>query len=99
MRGTIRLDPLRLHPSHLRRRTRPLRVNCLIRYLTNTKVPLPPTHIANLFIYGRGCITDSDGDDITVDGTLKLCEDLQVEPEDVSLLAIAFELKSPRVGE
>jgi hypothetical protein len=42
---------------------------------------------------------DADGEDITVDGTLKLCEDLQVEPEDVALLAVAYELKSPRVGE
>ncbi|TFY56094.1 hypothetical protein EVG20_g9063 [Dentipellis fragilis] len=40
-----------------------------------------------------------DGDDITVDGTIKLCEDLGVDPEDVVLLAVAYELKSPRVGE
>jgi hypothetical protein len=44
-------------------------------------------------------VTDPDGDDITVDGTIKLCEDLSVNPEDVVLLAVAFELKSPRVGE
>ncbi|KAA1474110.1 DUF298-domain-containing protein [Dentipellis sp. KUC8613] len=42
---------------------------------------------------------DPDGDDITVDGTIKLCEDLGVDPEDVVLLAVAYELKSPRVGE
>ncbi|KAG6820580.1 hypothetical protein H0H93_014807 [Arthromyces matolae] len=42
---------------------------------------------------------DADGDEITVDGTLKLCEDLKVDPEDVVLLAVAFELKSPRVGQ
>ncbi|KAF7369734.1 Defective in cullin neddylation protein [Mycena venus] len=42
---------------------------------------------------------DPHSDDITVDGTIKLCEDLAVDPEDVVLLAVAFELKSPRVGE
>jgi hypothetical protein len=30
---------------------------------------------------------------------IKLCEDLMVDPEDVVLLAVAFELKSPKVGE
>jgi DCN1-like protein 1/2 len=34
-----------------------------------------------------------------VDGTIRLCQDLVVDPEDVVLLAVAFELKSPRVGE
>ncbi|KAJ7092420.1 defective in Cullin neddylation protein 1 [Mycena belliarum] len=42
---------------------------------------------------------DPDGAEITVDGTIRLCEDLQVDPEDVVLLAVAYELKSPRVGE
>ncbi|KAK7688773.1 hypothetical protein QCA50_008312 [Cerrena zonata] len=42
---------------------------------------------------------DPDGEDITVDGTIKMCEDLDVDPEDVVLLAIAYELKSPRMGE
>ncbi|RDB17739.1 Defective in cullin neddylation protein 1 [Hypsizygus marmoreus] len=42
---------------------------------------------------------DPDADEITVDGTIKLCEDLGVNPEDVVLLAVAYELKSPRVGE
>ncbi|KAL4071587.1 Cullin binding-domain-containing protein [Scleroderma yunnanense] len=42
---------------------------------------------------------DRGGDEITVNGTLKLCEDLAVDPEDIVLLAIAYELKSPRVGE
>ncbi|PFH50214.1 hypothetical protein AMATHDRAFT_145703 [Amanita thiersii Skay4041] len=41
---------------------------------------------------------DSDGPDITIDGTIKLCEDLNVNPEDVVLLAVAYELKSPSVG-
>ncbi|KAJ7607551.1 defective in Cullin neddylation protein 1 [Roridomyces roridus] len=42
---------------------------------------------------------DPDGTEITVDGTIALCADLGVEPEDVVLLAVAYELKSPRVGE
>ncbi|KAF8624039.1 hypothetical protein AX15_006062 [Amanita polypyramis BW_CC] len=41
---------------------------------------------------------DPDGSDITIDGTIKLCEDLKVDPEDVVLLAIAYELKSPGIG-
>jgi DCN1-like protein 1/2 len=42
---------------------------------------------------------DPNGEDITADGTIKLCSDLGVDPEDVVLLAVAFELKSPRLGE
>ncbi|EMD30905.1 hypothetical protein CERSUDRAFT_60717, partial [Gelatoporia subvermispora B] len=42
---------------------------------------------------------DPDGEDIGVDGTIKFCEDLSVNPEDVVLLAVAYELKSPRMGE
>jgi len=43
---------------------------------------------------------DPDGDDITMEGTMKLCEDLEVNPdEDCVLYAIAYELKSPRMGE
>jgi len=41
---------------------------------------------------------DPDGDEINVDGTLKWCKDLGVDPEDVVLLSIAYELKSPSVG-
>lgn len=42
---------------------------------------------------------DRDSETIGVDGTMRWCEDLQVDPEDVALLAIAYELKSPAVGE
>ncbi|OBZ74712.1 Defective in cullin neddylation protein 1 [Grifola frondosa] len=42
---------------------------------------------------------DPNGEDITIDGTLKLCEDLGVDPEDVVLLSIAYELKSPGMGQ
>ncbi|KAF8660707.1 hypothetical protein AX16_001574 [Volvariella volvacea WC 439] len=41
---------------------------------------------------------DSDDEEITVEGTIKFCEDMAVDPEDVVLLAVAFELKSPRMG-
>ncbi|KAH8988344.1 Cullin binding-domain-containing protein [Lactarius akahatsu] len=41
---------------------------------------------------------DADEDDIAVDGTLSLCKDLGVDPEDVVLLAVACELQSPSVG-
>ena len=43
--------------------------------------------------------TDPDGEDITIDGTIKLCQDLDVDPEDVVLLAVAYELKSPSMGQ
>ncbi|KAI0339122.1 DUF298-domain-containing protein [Trametopsis cervina] len=42
---------------------------------------------------------DPDEDEITVNGTIKLCQDLAVDPEDVVLLAVAYELKSPGMGE
>ena len=42
---------------------------------------------------------DPDGEDITIDGTIKLCQDLDVDPEDVVLLAVAYELKSPSMGQ
>ncbi|KAJ7573970.1 Cullin binding-domain-containing protein [Mycena floridula] len=41
---------------------------------------------------------EPDSDEIAVDGTIKLCEDLGVDPEDVVLLAVAYELKSPSLG-
>ena len=43
-------------------------------------------------------VTDEDGEDIAIDGTIQLCEDLEIDPEDVVMLAFAFELKSPRMG-
>ncbi|EEB87517.1 hypothetical protein MPER_15109, partial [Moniliophthora perniciosa FA553] len=43
---------------------------------------------------------DSDNKNlIGTDGTIKLCNDLGVDPEDVVLLAVAYELKSPRMAE
>lgn len=44
-------------------------------------------------------VLDPSSDEITIDGTINLCEDLEVDPEDVIMLAVAYELKSPRVGE
>jgi len=41
---------------------------------------------------------DKEVDEIAIDGTLKFCEDLDVNPEDVILLAVAYELKSPGIG-
>jgi len=36
---------------------------------------------------------------IAADGTIRFCEDLEVDPEDPVLLALAYELKSGRLGE
>ncbi|KAJ4480892.1 defective in Cullin neddylation protein 1 [Lentinula aciculospora] len=41
---------------------------------------------------------DPDSEDISINGTIKLCEDLEKDPEDVVLLAVAYELKSPEIG-
>ncbi len=49
--------------------------------------------------YTQQVLLDPDGDEITVDGTIKMCQDLKVDPEDVVLLSVAYELKSPRLGE
>jgi len=58
------------------------------------QTPLLKTNIHN----AEYLIPEKDGDDITVDGTMKFCEDLEVDPEDVVLLALAYELKSPRMA-
>ncbi|GBE86953.1 Defective in cullin neddylation protein [Sparassis crispa] len=42
---------------------------------------------------------DPDSDNIAVNGTINFCEDLGVDPEDVVLLAVAHDLKSPAMGE
>ncbi|CAL1698208.1 unnamed protein product [Somion occarium] len=61
-----------------------------------TRAPAPSTSkLSTLFDKYK----DPDGDDISVDGTIRFCEDLSVDPEDVVLLAVAYELKSPRMGE
>jgi hypothetical protein len=67
--------------------------------LTNTKVCEGQTpDICNIFESAHNL--DPDGEDITMEGTMQLCEDLGVNPdEDCVLYAIAFELKSPRMGE
>ncbi|KIK13347.1 hypothetical protein PISMIDRAFT_688752 [Pisolithus microcarpus 441] len=41
---------------------------------------------------------DPESDEITEDGTVRLCGDLGVDLEDVVLLAVAYELKSPHIG-
>lgn len=78
----------------------PLRRASSTSYSTNTKVRCRqhyPIHFAHAYNGAR--LIDPDGDDINIDGTIKLCEDLSVDPEDVVLLAIAYELKSPSMGE
>ncbi len=43
-------------------------------------------------------IIESDWEDISIDGTIQLCQDLDVNPEDVVLFCVAYELKSKRMG-
>ncbi|KAF9463500.1 defective in Cullin neddylation protein 1 [Collybia nuda] len=64
------------------------------RHQSNTSAP-STSKLHTLFTKYK----DPDAEEITVNGTIKLCEDLDVDPEDVVLLAVAFELKSPRIGE
>ncbi|KAI8990376.1 Cullin binding-domain-containing protein [Trametes punicea] len=65
--------------------------------------PLPFLAVASANVSTAGSLdcaeTDPDGDDIAVDGTIRFCEDLGVDPEDVVLLAVAYELKSPGMGQ
>lgn len=70
-----------------------------ILYSTNTRVRSHMNTNASLFpLLFMSNLTDTSGD-ILADGTIKFCQDLEVDPEDVVLLAIAFELKSPRIGQ
>ncbi|QRW14071.1 cullin binding [Ceratobasidium sp. AG-Ba] len=64
-------------------------------YQASTDSSASPQKIATIFDQYK----DSDGDNIGVDGTIRWCADLGVDPEDVALLAVACELKSPTVGE
>ncbi|UZJ51562.1 hypothetical protein CBS101457_000882 [Exobasidium rhododendri] len=41
---------------------------------------------------------DEDGDEITMDGALRMFQDLDISPEDVVLLPLSFYLKSPSLG-
>ncbi|KAI0076998.1 defective in Cullin neddylation protein 1 [Panus rudis PR-1116 ss-1] len=50
-------------------------------------------------LYDKYKDPDSNPEAITAGGTIQLCEDLGVAPEDVVLLAVAYELQSPRMGE
>jgi DCN1-like protein 1/2 len=74
-----------------------LRLDTALQSYMNTRenVPTPSSsELEKLFNKYK----DRIDDDITVDGTLNLCSDLGVDPEDVVLLAVACELKSPNVG-
>ncbi|KIJ26219.1 hypothetical protein M422DRAFT_236630, partial [Sphaerobolus stellatus SS14] len=62
--------------------------------------PVSNTKLNTLFDkYKAPDATGTDQDIISIDGTIRLCADLSVDPEDVVLLAVAYELKAPGVGE
>lgn len=42
--------------------------------------------------------SDKEAQEIGIDGTIRMCSDLGVDPEDIVLLAVAYELKSPSMG-
>lgn len=48
----------------------------------------------------KSCFTklEENSDEIGIDGTIALCSDLGVDPEDVVILAVAYELKPPAMG-
>lgn len=41
---------------------------------------------------------DEEGEEITIDGAMSMCEDLSISPEDVVLLPLSFYLRSPSLG-
>lgn len=87
-------------PCLLKRGTSPSRRRSSASSSTPTKVRFPPSPSPPaLCLRFVVCDADPEGEDITVDGTIRFCQDLAVDPEDVVLLAVAFELKSPRMGE
>ncbi|KIY48533.1 DUF298-domain-containing protein [Fistulina hepatica ATCC 64428] len=67
--------------------------------LSNSSPRRPPapstSKLNNLYDKYKG----TPGDHIGAQGTIDLCVDLGVDPEDVVMLAVAYELKSPRLGE
>ncbi|KAH8112152.1 DUF298-domain-containing protein [Phellopilus nigrolimitatus] len=68
-------------------------------FSTIATFPYPLSDILYLYTCDYiALVDDPDGDEIAIDGTLKWCDDLSVDPEDVALLAIAYELKSPSMG-
>ncbi|KAF9512840.1 hypothetical protein BS47DRAFT_1330049 [Hydnum rufescens UP504] len=42
---------------------------------------------------------DNGGETMTVDGTMAFCQDINLDLDDVVLLALSYELKSPQMGE
>ncbi|KAG8717131.1 Scaffold-type E3 ligase [Ceratobasidium sp. 395] len=64
-------------------------------YQAQTDAPVSTPKITELFNKYK----DPSGENIGIDGTIRWCTDLEIDPEDVSLLAVACELKSPAVGE
>lgn len=41
---------------------------------------------------------DEDGDEITIEGAMSMCEDLKLSPEDAVMLPLSFYLRSPSLG-
>ena len=64
-------------------------------------IPLPFSPAAPLHHPYRRCAPlDSDGDDTIIDATIKLCEDLSVNPRTSSCSpSRTVELKSPAMGQ
>lgn len=56
------------------------------------------TQRLNALFDGYRALGSDDDNTFSINGTIKLCEDLDVDPEDVVLLAVAYELKAPSVG-
>ncbi|KAG9103918.1 Scaffold-type E3 ligase [Ceratobasidium sp. 370] len=81
--------------SYLKKHDYRLEVAMDAYYQAQTDSPASTQKIGELFNKYK----DPTGDNIGIDGTIRWCADLEVDPEDVSLLAVACELKSPTVGE
>ena len=87
----------RIHRLHQIARSYSYSRNIKVRTLTNTPRRKGSPHSRPVIL--AFCFLEPGGEDITIDGTIKFCADLEVNPEDVVLLAIAYELKSPGIGQ
>jgi len=63
-----------------------------------SKQPIQIQKLNALFDKYKEAKSTGEDDIISIDGTLRLCADLEVDPEDVVLLAVACELNAPAVG-
>lgn len=55
--------------------------------------------VMNLWINGLDCALDETDDEILLEGTEKICEDLQLDPTDVAMLVFAFHMKCENMCE